>query len=222
MPTNRLTWSGGRRAPGRHFRNSPPLLVKARGRTEKISKRSAFTHAAIENLLVKVQDSVDEFGLTAALPIYKLRSLRTPGGKRSLEVLPHDRADTVIGYPSLLLGGTVHSFGRLDKVLPSLDVLVIDEASQMRPAELAMVIPVLADGGRLILAGDDLQLPPVIQGDYPVPDDGLPGLRLHLPTSGTVTITPSTPASSGELADEPLSHGSRQRRWMAPVTPATT
>lgn len=179
--TNRLTLVWGPPGTGKtHFLATALLsLVKARrahGEQIRVGV-AAFTHAAIENLLVKVQDSVDEFGLTAALPIYKLRSLRTPGGKRSLEVLPHDRADTVIGYPSILLGGTVHSFGRLDKVLPSLDVLVIDEASQMRPAELAMVIPVLADGGRLILAGDDLQLPPVIQGDYPVPDDGLPGLE---------------------------------------------
>ncbi len=127
---------------------------------------AAFTHAAVENLLVKVQASVDEFGLTAGLPIYKLRDIRTPGGERSLEVLPpHDRAETVVGYPpALLLGGTVHGFAKLEKSLPSLDLLIVDEASQMRAAELAMVLPMLGQGGRLVLAGDDLQLPPVVQG----------------------------------------------------------
>lgn len=181
MLTNRLTLVWGPPGTGKtHFLATALLsLVRARrahGEPIRVGV-TAFTHAAIENLLVKVQDSVDEFGLTAALPIYKLRSLQTFRGRRSLEVLPHDRAETVIGYPSLLIGGTVHSFGRLEKVLPSLDLLVVDEASQMRPTELAMAISVLADGGRLILAGDDLQLPPVIQGDYPVPEDGLPGLE---------------------------------------------
>ena len=181
MMANRLTLIWGPPGTGKtHFLATALLsLIKARrahGEPIRVGV-TAFTHAAIENLLVKIQDSVDEFGLTAALPIYKLKSIRTPGGERSLEVLPHDRAETVVGYPALLLGGTVHSFGKLEKFLPSLDVLVVDEASQMRPAELAMAISVLADGGRLILAGDDLQLPPVVQGEYPVPEDGLPGLE---------------------------------------------
>jgi superfamily I DNA and/or RNA helicase len=55
--------------------------------------------------------------------------------------------------------------------------LIVDEASQMRAAELAMVLPMLGPGGRLVLAGDDLQLPPVVQGAYPAPADGLPGLE---------------------------------------------
>jgi len=179
--TNRLTLVWGPPGTGKtHFLATALLsLVKARrAHGERIRVGvAAFTHAAIENLLVKVQESVNEFDLAADLPIYKLRNLQTPRGKRSLKVLPHDRADTVVGYPSLLLGGTVHSFGRLEKSLPSLDLLVIDEASQMRPAELAMVLPMLGQGGRLILAGDDLQLPPVVQADYPAPEDGLPGLE---------------------------------------------
>ncbi|WP_292366189.1 MULTISPECIES: bifunctional RecB family nuclease/DEAD/DEAH box helicase [unclassified Methanoculleus] len=178
---NRLTLVWGPPGTGKtHFLAATVLsLVKARrAHGERIRVGvTAFTHAAIENLLVKVQASVDGFDLAAGLPIYKLRDIRTPGAERSLEVLPHDRAETVVGYPALLLGGTVHSFGRLEKSLPSLDLLIVDEASQMRPAELAMVLPMLDEGGRLILAGDDLQLPPVVQGAYPVPEDGLPGLE---------------------------------------------
>ncbi len=181
VTTNRLTLVWGPPGTGKtHFLAKTILsLVKARrAHGERIRVGvTAFTHAAIENLLVKVQGSVDEFDLAAGLPIYKLKDIRTPGGERSLEVLPHDRAETVVGYPSLLLGGTVHSFGRLEKSLPSLDLLIVDEASQMRPAELAMVLPMLGEGGRLVLAGDDLQLPPVVQGAYPVPEDGLPGLE---------------------------------------------
>ncbi|WP_292519408.1 AAA domain-containing protein [Methanoculleus sp.] len=178
---NRLTLVWGPPGTGKtHFLANVILsLVKARrAHGERIRVGvAAFTHAAVENLLVKVQESVGEFDLVAGLPIYKLRSIHTPGGERSLEVLAHDRAETVVGYPSLLLGGTVHSFARLEKSLPSLDLLIVDEASQMRPAELAMVLPLLGADGRLVLAGDDLQLPPVVQGAYPVPEDGLPGLE---------------------------------------------
>ena len=178
---NRLTLVWGPPGTGKtHFLATAILsLVKARrAHGERIRVGvAAFTHAAVENLLVKVQASVDEFGLTAGLPIYKLRDIRTPGGERCLEVLAHDRAETVVGYPALLLGGTVHGFARLEKSLPSLDLLIVDEASQMRATELAMVLPMLRSGGRLVLAGDDLQLPPVIQGAYPAPADGLPGLE---------------------------------------------
>lgn len=181
VTANRLTLVWGPPGTGKtHFLATAILsLVKARkAHGERIRVGvAAFTHAAIENLLVKVQESVDAFDLAAGLPIYKLKDIRTPGGERCLEVLPHDRAETVVGYPSLLLGGTVHSFAKLEKSLPSLDLLIVDEASQMRPAELAMVLPMLADDGRLVLAGDDLQLPPVVQGEYPAPEDGLPGLE---------------------------------------------
>ncbi|HOI57549.1 MAG: AAA domain-containing protein [Methanoculleus sp.] len=178
---NRLTLVWGPPGTGKtHFlANALLSLVKARrvhGEQVRIGV-TAFTHAAIENLLVKVQESVGEFGLDTDLAIYKLKGTRTARGERSLEALPHERADTVVGCPSLLLGGTVHSFGKLEKSLPSLDLLIVDEASQMRPAELAMVLSVLGREGRLVLAGDDLQLPPVVQGAYPPPEDGLPGLE---------------------------------------------
>lgn len=181
MLTNRLTLVWGPPGTGKtHFLAVALLSLigakKAHGEPIRIGV-TAFTHAAIENLLIKVQDLVDEFGLTATFPIYKLRNITTPQGRRNLKELPHDLADTIIGYPSLLLGGTVYSFDRVKRVVPSLDLLVVDEASQMRPAELALAISVLTDGGRLVLAGDDLQLPPVIQADYPAPDGDYPGLE---------------------------------------------
>ncbi len=56
------------------------------------------------------------------------------------------------------------------------DILIVDEASQMKPADLALGMSILGEGKRLALAGDDLQLPPIISGDYPETKDGLPGL----------------------------------------------
>ncbi|MBM4319377.1 MAG: ATP-dependent helicase, partial [Deltaproteobacteria bacterium] len=53
----------------------------------------------------------------------------------------------------------------------------VDEASQLRMGELALAMAALKPGGRLVLAGDDLQLPPIVHGTYPQARDGLPGLH---------------------------------------------
>jgi superfamily I DNA and/or RNA helicase len=55
--------------------------------------------------------------------------------------------------------------------------VIVDEASQVRVAEAAIAISAVADHGRLILAGDDLQLPPIVQGVYPEGDED--ALMLH-------------------------------------------
>ena len=60
---------------------------------------------------------------------------------------------------------------------PGFDLYVVDEASQIRFPELALGLDQLRPGGRLLLVGDDLQLPPITKGEYPPPDDGLPGLE---------------------------------------------
>jgi superfamily I DNA and/or RNA helicase len=47
------------------------------------------------------------------------------------------------------------------------DLVVIDEASQMRLPEAALAIDRLAPGGRLVLCGDGEQLGPILHGEYP-------------------------------------------------------
>ena len=81
-----------------------------------------------------------------------------------------------MGEDFLIVGGTVYSFNKagVDNQFP---VLIVDEASQMKFGELALGMKPLSKGGTLILAGDDLQLPPIVQGNYPEPENGLPGLH---------------------------------------------
>lgn len=52
----------------------------------------------------------------------------------------------------------------------SFDLVVIDEAGQMPPAQALLVMAAIREGARIVLAGDDLQLPPIHQYMHP---DGL-------------------------------------------------
>jgi superfamily I DNA and/or RNA helicase len=61
----------------------------------------------------------------------------------------------------------------------SYDLVVIDEGSQLKVSEAALAARRLARGGRLLIAGDDLQLPPIVQGEYPIPE-GEPPLHLSI------------------------------------------
>jgi hypothetical protein len=56
------------------------------------------------------------------------------------------------------------------------DVLVIDEGSQVKLPEIALSIMAKKRNGRLLIAGDDRQLPPIIGADFPKPSNGDPWL----------------------------------------------
>jgi hypothetical protein len=139
---------------------------------------TAFTHAAIENLLLEIEAVAHATGLGRCLSIYKLNASRTQRGE-ALHVLEDEQAAVLAPDAPVVLGGTVYSFRKArDAGLGSLDLLIVDEASQMKFGEFALALPSLAsERGRLVLAGDDLQLPPLINGQYPEREDGLPGLQ---------------------------------------------
>lgn len=52
-------------------------------------------------------------------------------------------------------------------VAPLFDVVLIDEASQLKLADALLPLLALRTGGHVILAGDDRQLPPIVRGTYP-------------------------------------------------------
>ncbi|MFN3200518.1 MAG: AAA domain-containing protein [Bradymonadia bacterium] len=139
---------------------------------------TAFTHTAVENLLAEIralsQDDPD------APEVLKLKAITSPRGC-GLKVLPENRTIKVEG--PAVFGGTVYSlYKAAKKNLPPLDVLVVDEGSQLKLAETALSLESLSEAlklsaGRLVIAGDHLQLPPIIKGSYPPPEEEESGLE---------------------------------------------
>jgi superfamily I DNA and/or RNA helicase len=72
-------------------------------------------------------------------------------------------------------------------------MVVVDEASQVRVAEASVPASMVAADGRLVLAGDDLQLPPIVQGVYPEADSGEPLLHRSVFESVRCQVPPGSP-----------------------------
>ena len=180
MINNRLTLIWGPPGTGKTYFLARAILNLVKAKMEQREKIhiavTAFTHSAIENLLIKVQELSQDWKFGNGLEIYKLKDVKTSKGQELLKVQSEYEIQDKLDSPFLILGGTVNSFNKIKRKMNPFDILIVDEASQMKPAELALGMSILEEGKRLVLAGDDLQLPPIITGDYPETEDGLPGL----------------------------------------------
>ncbi|MGE0085994.1 MAG: AAA domain-containing protein [Desulfococcaceae bacterium] len=136
---------------------------------------TAFTHAAIENLLEDIRQHMKNFALEHDLFLCKMKNRSSPKGE-NLPVIPDSKLYDAMEHDLLIAGGTVHSFHK-SGVEHEFPILIADEASQMKFGEFALAMKLLEKNGRIMLAGDDLQLPPIISGEYPESEDGLPGLH---------------------------------------------
>lgn len=142
------------------------LSAMARKRDERFRVLvSANSHAAIDNVLKKIDEQLCRMGQKGKIDLYKVGTReRLPthvsplGERRIADTINRDGKQTVVGSTVWKLSGKADSL--------TFDLIVVDEASQMRLADA--VIPFLAGGKetRFLIVGDDNQLPPIISGKY--------------------------------------------------------
>jgi hypothetical protein len=138
---------------------------------------TAYTHAAIENLLRKIAQRHQELqGAGVELRLSKAKYWQ--GLASPVDIVAEDEmADWLQQGEQAVLGATVYSCLKNQEDMEGFDLVVIDEASQVRVPEAAIAVHAVADTGRLILAGDHLQLPPIVAGVYPGTPPGEPLLH---------------------------------------------
>ena len=150
---------------------------------------TAATHRAVANVLSRLAKEIQGAGLDLPLRVAKLRGSGSETDAElelaGVEVLPDSALprmlDAAAGGEPLVVGSTVWSLwkqmraarggegegGEGDRPVASwFDVVVIDEASQMKVAESLIALSSIRTGARVILCGDHRQLAPVLRGSY--------------------------------------------------------
>ena len=134
---------------------------------------SAMTHAAIDNLLqmiVRLADDLRRLGPALA----KVGRAVTDAHGR-IEWIAKEQLDSWLDeHDVAIVGSTVWGLAKSEA---RFDLVVIDEASQLRVPDAALAIDRVHERGRLVAAGDHHQLGPIIAGAYPDPADGEPVLH---------------------------------------------
>ncbi|MFL5539312.1 MAG: DEAD/DEAH box helicase, partial [Longimicrobiaceae bacterium] len=161
--------------------------AKSAGRPLRILV-SAATHRAIANVLVRIARELAASGIESPLRLVKLASRGTEADQElegaGVELVRDERLEGVLaesdatGLP-VVVGSTVWSLWKRMKaageeegdasdipIAPMFDVVVIDEASQMKVADSLIALSSIRRGGRVLLCGDDRQLAPVVRGSY--------------------------------------------------------
>lgn len=153
---------------------------------------SSATHRAIVNVLVRVARELAATGIPTPLRAVKLRGSGSEADAElegtSVELVEDARLEALLaeaaeGGEPLVVGSTVWSLWKRMREARSpeapvaswFDVVVIDEASQIKVSEALIALSSLRPGGQVILCGDDKQLAPVIRGRYGARDDTLFG-----------------------------------------------
>ena len=140
---------------------------------------TAFTHHAIANVLKKAADLAVKYGLDADdLGIVKLGDEKEADRELAGTSVEHLSEGNLAGAVDaseprcLVVGSTVWSVYKTSRGLsapgrPTFDVVLVDEASQLKLPDAIIAFAALKPEGSVILAGDDQQLPPIIHGTYP-------------------------------------------------------
>jgi len=144
---------------------------------------TAFTHHAIVNVLNKVVDLAYKYNIPLGAETGQLRVLKMLGSNTSandalredVERQADDTLESLIGQPCscIVIGSTVWSVykgmkgsGQCVEPRPWFDVVLVDEASQMKLPDSLLAFCASRPQSNIILAGDDMQLPPIVHGEY--------------------------------------------------------
>ena len=131
---------------------------------------SAMTHAAIDNLLRMIVRIADALGRPA--PALAKVGRAVTGG---ISDIAKEGIDGWLDeHDAAIVGSTVWGLAKSEA---RFDLVVIDEASQLRVPDAALAIDRVHERGRLVAAGDHFQLGPIIKGAYPDPAEGEPVLH---------------------------------------------
>jgi len=154
------------------------LAARQSGRPVRILV-TAFTHNAINNVLFKLSELLQAYRLNdPTTQIVKIYGNHVPPADEQLpaEILraPYkDLPGLIAGDASCVVAGStvwgVYNGMKAagDVVQPWFDVVLVDEASQMKLPDALIAFSASRPDGAVILAGDDRQLPPIIHGEYP-------------------------------------------------------
>jgi DNA replication ATP-dependent helicase Dna2 len=129
---------------------------------------TAQTHTAIDNCLAKlVALQAEQPVFTGDLPVRKLSILGAAAASLRLNEAPAWASD----HDICVLGSTVWQIHKVPPDQLAFDLIVIDEGSQVKVGEAAIPLLRRANRGRMVIAGDDKQLPPIVTGAYPEVED---------------------------------------------------
>jgi DNA replication ATP-dependent helicase Dna2 len=132
---------------------------------------NSFTHAAIENVLGATMKRIDELNLGHEIRCVKAGRWRGETKPSSLlECSNQEIQGQILDSNYALIGSTVYGCMGSD-LRACFDLVVIDEASQVKLTDATITIGTRKRGGRLLLAGDHEQLPPITKSVWPTLDE---------------------------------------------------
>jgi predicted RecB family nuclease len=148
-------------------RNNQPIRVLV----------TAFTHHAITNVLNKVSELAERYGISGEeLRVVKFTRGGNAADEELLPAVEQHTEDTMAAHlesltPCLVAGatvwGTYKGMREAGQIIQSwFDVVLVDEASQMKLPDALIAFGAGKPHSNIILAGDDMQLPPIIHGTY--------------------------------------------------------
>jgi len=150
---------------------------------------SAATHRAIANVVVRIARELRGAGMEPPLRLLKLAGRGSEADREAkdagVELVDDEKLEGVLGESDatglpVVVGSTVWSLWKRMRaasaggeepaddlpISPMFDVVVIDEASQMKVPDSLIALSSIRPGGRVVLCGDDRQLAPVVRGSY--------------------------------------------------------